>query len=110
MISQETIQEATRRIVEYMQPEKVVLFGSYANGIPNEDSDLDILVITKTNLPHGKRTGTIRMKLIDFKIPLDIMVRTPDEIEYWIETPMAFTTQILKEGKVLYEQDRGTVA
>ncbi len=105
MISQETIQEVTNRIVQYMQPEKVVLFGSYANGIPTEDSDLDLLVIKSTDLPNGKRTSDLRAHLRDLKISIDLLIRTPNEIEYWIETPMAFTTQILKEGKTLYEQN-----
>ena len=45
MISQEKIKEVIDRIVKNINPEKIILFGSYASGNPGEDSDLDILVI-----------------------------------------------------------------
>ena len=56
MITTEQINLLKDVIVETMQPEKVYLFGSYAHGIPNEDSDIDILVeVEKSSLPKAKR-------------------------------------------------------
>ena len=50
MISQQNIDAVKNRIVDFLHPEKIILFGSYFNDTANEDSDLDILVIHKTNI------------------------------------------------------------
>ncbi len=85
-----------------MQPEKVVLFGSYANGIPTEDSDLDILVVKETNLPASQRLGDLKNQLRDLKLSIDIIVRNKKELEKWKNVRSAFLTQIMTEGTVLY--------
>ena len=68
MVIQEQIDEIKRRIVENFKPEKIILFGSYADGNPKEDSDLDLLIIKDSNyspqryrdyFPHeSSRIGT----------------------------------------------------
>lgn len=85
-----------------MRPEKVVLFGSYANGNQNDDSDLDFLVVMRTDLKQGKRRGNVKSKLRDLKIPIDIVVFTPEEVDYWRETPSAIVTEALYNGIMLY--------
>ena len=103
MITQKQIEEVKNRIIEKFSPDKIVLFGSYAFGEPNEESDLDLLIIQRTDLPKKERRPIIRRELREFKLAMDLLVYTPDEIDYWKDTPAAFVTQILKEGKVLYE-------
>ncbi len=103
MISQNQIEEVKNRIVDKFHPEKIILFGSYAVGTPTEDSDLDLLIIWKTDLIRKERRPLFTKLLRDLKIPMDILVYTPEEVNFWNDTPVAFVTQILKEGKVLYE-------
>lgn len=83
MIPQEKINEVVERIVKNVQPEKVVLFGSYAYGEPYEDSDLDILVIKESVLPRHERVREIKKCLRGIKIPVDLIVYTPKEIDEW---------------------------
>ena len=107
MITQEQIDEILKIIIENYKPEKIILFGSYAYGNPNEYSDLDLLIIKDTDLPRYKRAREIRKHLwgiID--IPKDIIVYTQDEIDDWKEVEEAFITSVVKEGKVLYENNK----
>lgn len=104
MITQEQIEEVVRRIVTNVNPEKVILFGSYAYGSPGEDSDLDILVIKDSTLPRHERVKGILRHLRGLKIPIDVVCYTPNEVEHWRETEAAFITQILRKGRVLYER------
>jgi len=98
------LQEVVKRIVEAVNPQKIILFGSYAYGKPHKESDLDILVVMDSDLPRYKRSVPIYRALADLLIPMDILVYTPQEIEAWKEVPQAFITSILRKGKVLYEK------
>jgi len=98
------LQEIVTRIVQSVNPQKIILFGSYAYGKPHEGSDLDILVVMDSNLPRYKRSVPIYRALAELLIPMDILVYTPQEIEAWKDVPQAFITTILKKGKVIYEK------
>ena len=96
-------------IIDRYQPEKIILFGSYAYGNPDEDSDLDLLVIKDTKMPRYKRSREIRRWLWGIlDIPKDILVYTPKEIEEWKNVKQAFITEIVSKGKVLYEDKNRT--
>ena len=101
-ITEELIQEIKNRIVSGVHPEKIILFGSYAYGTPTKDSDLDLLVIMPSDEPIHKRVLQIRKLLRDFRVPKDIIVYTPQEVEKWKNVTNAFITSIMKKGKVIY--------
>jgi predicted nucleotidyltransferase len=104
MISQEKINEVIDRIVKNINPEKIILFGSYASGNPGEDSDLDILVIKEMKMPRYKRSREVKKHLRGMKIPIDVIVYTKKEVKEWKDTKTAFISQVIKQGKVLYGQ------
>ena len=104
MVSKKTIKKMVDIIVEKYQPEKVILFGSYATGIPNADSDVDILIIKDTDLPRYKRGKYIRKYLTDFRFPKDIIIYTPSEIERWKDCQLAFITSAVNNGEILYDK------
>jgi predicted nucleotidyltransferase len=104
MISQEKIKEVIDRIVKNINPEKIILFGSYASGNPGEDSDLDILVIKEMKMPRYKRSREVKKHLRGMKIPIDVIVYTKKEVKEWKDTKTAFISQVIKQGKVLYGQ------
>ena len=99
----EQIQAIVSKIVETAKPQKVILFGSYAYGTPNKDSDLDILVIKETDLSNREVSAEIYGSLYGFMVPMDILVYKPKEVEHWAPEPLAFITNIISKGKVLYE-------
>lgn len=102
MITEQNIEEVKNRIVKNFNLEKIILFGSYANGNATNDSDLDLVVIQESDLPSYKRVRPFKRQLRGIGFPIDILVYTPQEVDYWKETSMAFITQVLKDGKVLY--------
>ena len=93
-------------IVREYQPDKIILFGSWARANANEDSDIDLLVISdrEKNLPRYKRGLDIRLLLIQFPSPKDILFYTHDDVERWRGVPQTFINTVLTEGRVLYER------
>ena len=98
------LEDITQRIKTAVDPEKIVLFGSYSYGHPDKESDLDILVIKRTDLPRHKRSIPVYDALRGLIIPKDIVVYTPEEVKDWESVPQSFVTSILRRGRVLYEK------
>ena len=105
VLTPRVLQEMIQRIVDAVDPAKIILFGSYAYGTPHTDSDVDILVIQTTELPRHKRPAVIHRALAGLLIPKDIIVYTPTEVDEWKDIPQAFVTRILKMGVVVYDKD-----
>ena len=103
-VNEDLINDIVERIVEAVNPEKIILFGSYAYGKPTKNSDLDILVIMNSKLPRYKRSVPIYKALAGILIPKDIIVYTPQEVGEWDEVPQAFITTAVSKGKVIYEK------
>ena len=104
-LNSETIDEIVKRIVNSVDPEKIILFGSYAYGQPREDSDLDLLVIMESSLPRYKRAIPIYRALAGLIIPKDVLVYTPEEIKKWSQVSQAFITTVLEKGQIIYEKE-----
>ena len=104
--AKEYIQTLTSAIVEKINPEKVILFGSYAYGKPTSNSDIDILVIVKDSpLGRSERSGQLYILLKELsEYPKDLVVYTLDEVKKWENVRQAFITSILKKGITLYER------
>jgi len=86
-------------------PEKIILFGSYAHGTQTQESDIDLLIIKKTRARPVERVGEV-LKLVWGNIPhIEPQVLTPEELQEAIEKDRFFITQeILKHGKTIYEK------
>lgn len=102
MITKEQIDQVIEVIVQNVHPDKVILFGSYANGNPREDSDLDLLVIKDMPQKRHQRGREIRKYLRGTGIPIDLLVYTPQEVAEWRDTKAAFITQIIAQGQVVH--------
>jgi uncharacterized protein len=99
------ILDITTRLVQEFNPEAIFLFGSHVWGVPNADSDLDLLIIvTKSELSSSKRSSLMYRCLCDILYPLDILVRTREEIQKFTQVPLSLEYQILTKGKCLYGQ------
>lgn len=101
----ETLPGAIERIVSHLNPEKIILFGSYAYGNPTPDSDVDLLVIMITKAKEIDRYVAVSNLLYPRQFPVDILVKTPREIEKESQKKgNFFLREILTKGKVLYER------
>ncbi len=103
-IDEVLVKEIVKRILRVTQPEKIILFGSYARGEADENSDVDILIIQDSNLPRYKRSTPIRLALMGLFPSKDILVYTPKEVEEWKSASTSFIASVLREGKILYER------
>lgn len=95
------------QIVEQIKPynpEKIILFGSYAHGKPSKDSDIDLLIIKNTKKKYLNRVREVAL-MLNSKFPTDIFVLTPKELKKAIlENRFMIVDEILPKGKVLYEK------
>lgn len=93
-----------QRLITALQPEKVILFGSYAYGTPTPDSDVDLLVVLDTSASSTDRYLAVSGLLYPRPFPMDILVRTPREIEEALGKGDFFIRDIVLQGQVLYER------
>ncbi len=89
-----------QKIKEKFNPQKIILFGSYGYGSPKKGSDLDLFIIMDTHLSLRKQASLIRRELPG-SIPIDIIVRTPEQVEERIRLGDFFIKKIIKDGIVL---------
>lgn len=92
------------KIVDSYKPEKVILFGSLARGEIRNDSDIDLLIIKRSDKKRPFRVKDVFAVLrgIERNYPLDAIVYTPEEIEKRVYLGDYFINRVLAEGKVLY--------
>jgi predicted nucleotidyltransferase len=101
-VSLKDIREIVLQIVERFRPQKVILFGSYAQGKPTPDSDVDLLVVMETDEQTLHAAARISAA-IDHPFPLDILVFKPSELEASLERKGVFATEVMAKGIVLHE-------
>lgn len=104
-VTEELLQEVVQRIVQAVDPDCIILFGSHAYGHPQAESDLDLLVIMPSDRPRWQRSIPIYNALRGLLIPKDVVVYTPEEVKEWSEVPQAFVTTAIRKGRVLYAKN-----
>lgn len=102
MVHKDKIKHVARDMAVSINAERVILFGSYARGDATERSDVDLMVIAKSNLPRFKRSRELYKLLRPHPFAMDIVVYTPQEVERGKKTKVSFVSTVLKEGKTLY--------
>jgi len=102
MVARDAIQKFCQELVEVFQPQKVVLFGSYAYGTPGEFSDVDLLVVMPIEGSSARMSAEILIRLSP-PFPLDVLVRSPETLAERLEAGDFFLKEIIKKGIVLHE-------
>ncbi len=102
-LSDRLIFDITDRLVKEFNPENIFLFGSHAWGTPNADSDLDLLIILSSSDISPTQRSTLAYRCLrDIPYPLDILVKTREEVEKFSQVPQSLEHQILLKGRCLY--------
>lgn len=101
-LSQKMLDQIVAQIVDVSQPEKIILFGSYARGDANEDSDFDLLIIEREVTARRKESVRIRRALRPLRVPVDILVYSRDEVKRYGNIMGTVLYPALREGKVIY--------
>ena len=92
------------RIVSMFEPQRVILFGSHAQGAPASDSDVDLLVVMEVQKSKRATAMEIDRALADREIPLDLVVLTPEEYEKQQGIVGTIAKPAAEEGQVVYER------
>ncbi len=92
-----------RILADRFQPEKVVIFGSFAHGNPDEDSDVDLLVVKTIHQSRLKDKVAIRsawwpLLLQDSPLSFDLMLAEPEESTRLARNENSFHAEILRKG------------
>lgn len=102
MIDRRKIKAFVNEVARRFQPDRVVLFGSYAYGRPGTDSDVDLLVIMPHKGHSAIQAAQIR-KRIRAGFPMDLIIRSPQVICERLAMDDFFISEIMEQGKTLYE-------
>ena len=96
------IRHLCHRIAEEFKPEKIILFGSHAYGKPTPESDVDLMVVMTFEGSHFQQATKIS-RYLRLPIPMDLLVHTPEYLQYRLEIGDRFIQEIIDKGKVMYE-------
>lgn len=99
------IQSLLQKLLAQYQPQKVILYGSYAYGNPHPNSDIDLLIIKDTSERFIDRWTAVQHLLSDStrRVPIEPLVLTPHEVEHRLRRGDQFVAEIFRKGKLLYE-------
>ena len=98
----EVIEQLVRRIIEIVQPLRIILFGSAARGEMGPDSDIDVLVVMPEGI-HRRRTAQLLYRQIrGLGVPFDILVATPNDLEMYRDNIGLIYHTALREGREVY--------
>jgi predicted nucleotidyltransferase len=101
---QQAIEQILQCLIEQYQPEKIILFGSYAYGEPDAGSDVDLLIVKETTeRPIDRRVTVRRIAHVSRRgVPFSPLVITPQELGQRLKMGDPFYHEIVEQGKILY--------
>jgi predicted nucleotidyltransferase len=102
MIAAHEIESLVDQIAQAWEPQRIILFGSYACGTPTEDSDIDLMVIRRHRGSSADAGWRIRVG-IEVPFGIDVLVRSPAEIRRRIGWGDMFIVDVMKQGIVLHD-------
>ncbi len=103
-IPKEVILNVVEQIKAKFQPNKIILFGSYAYGNPRPESDVDLLIVMPTKLKPSQQAIKI-MRDIEFHFGLELVVKTPDDLKKRLKLGDFFLKEVVEKGVILYESN-----
>lgn len=102
--------EVVRRLADEFDPDRIFLFGSHAWGTPNEESDIDLLVVVpRSEERQAQRSGRAHRSLRGLLVPTDVIVKTREEMERFGRVPASLEADILERGLVIYGRGEGGI-
>ncbi|MBC7216934.1 MAG: nucleotidyltransferase domain-containing protein [Candidatus Caldatribacterium sp.] len=102
----ELLEAELKRAVDVLKKrgvEKIILFGSFGRGEIGARSDIDLIVVEKTEKPFLERLDELYRVIVP-RVSMDILVYTPEELEE-LEKRSSFVRQALREGRILYAKE-----
>ena len=107
-VTDDLLGRMVQTIVEEVDPEQVILFGSRARGDHRDNSDLDLIVIEAEPFGPGRSRRREMARLYEalsgFGVPADLLVYSRADVDYWRDSLNHVLARALREGRVLYER------
>lgn len=103
VLLEEELSRIVTILIEKYQPEKIILFGSLAEGRIHEWSDIDLFIVKETDKRPIDRVLEVA-RVVQPRVGIDLFVYTPSEVKTLLEENVSFVRDILQTGKVLYEK------
>ena len=100
-VKRQEIRRVCEQIARLLKPQRIILFGSYAYGSPTLDSDVDLLVVMPFEGKGFRKASEIRSR-IDADFPLDLVVRTPDEVNRCLAGGDFSLREATEKGELFY--------
>ena len=102
-VTNELLDQITHKLVATLNPEQIILFGSHAYGEPNEDSDIDLLVIvSQSNEPRYRRSRLAYKALHGICVPTNVFIMTREEVKRKVNVRSSIISRVIHDGRVLY--------
>ena len=99
------IRRYAQQVAERFQPDRIILFGSYAYGTPHEESDVDLMVIVPC---RNELDMSVKISWeLEAPFPLDLLVRTPKNLDWRLKEGDWFLREVVARGKILYAKANG---
>ena len=109
-VTQNLLDQMVRAIVDEVEPEQVILFGSRARGDARSDSDVDLIVVESDSFSEGRSAYREEVRLWNvlgrFDVAADVLVYSHDDVTYWRDSLNHVLARALREGRVLYERSQ----
>jgi len=96
------LDEISKRLIEKYDPDKIILFGSRAEGKDCAGSDIDLLIVKETEKRPLERRIEVETLLSDRSVPIDVLVYTPDEVRHLYSLGSPFIEEVMEKGRLLY--------
>jgi uncharacterized protein len=107
-VTNENLARVVDAIVQEVDPEQIILFGSRARGESTADSDIDLLIVESEPFGVGRNrwqeTARLWNLVAQFRMPIDILLYTHDEVEQWRDSRGHVIARAAREGRPLYER------
>ena len=102
VLTEETLQEIIRRVVEVAHPDRIILFGSASRGEMDSNSDVDLLVIKGGEYDHGSLLADIYVNLVGVRQAVEVILVTPEQVEKYRDVHCLIIKPALREGREVY--------
>jgi uncharacterized protein len=101
-LTEQQTQDLVARIIEAAHPIRIILFGSAARGTADANSDIDVLVVTQEDAHRRKTAQSIYRHLLGSRLPVDVVVAKPSDLEKYGQSPGLIYREALRDGRDLY--------
>ena len=103
IVDEATIAEAVALLRRAADPDKIIMFGSYARDEADPGSDLDLLVVEESVSDPAAEMVRLMRVLSPLRIPADVLVVSREDFAKWSDTPGHVLFEAATGGQVLYD-------